>query len=262
MATRILGPTGGRRRRRFLFVPILLVAVAALFVIAGAQADPPEQAGLFELDKNAENDVSTTLLGQLGGNINASVTSFTVCQASSTNPSPLPITIQIDAEEMTVGAIANAGGGGCQSAFKRTYSSVTRGVNSTTAASHVGSGVRSNVTQIVTGTVPGDDWDQVHAAVTDPNAPSPNPCSGAAWTGSSAIVACNWQHDPDGETRERLHYGRLEGRPRHQRRYRPEHHAQLDAHGLVGAGRRRHHRRVRGEVRPPDHRPPVPLLRR
>src|SRR6266545_2778347 len=151
MATRILGPTGSRRRRRFLVVPILLAAVAAFLLIAGAQASPPEQSGFFELDKNAQNNVSTTFLGSLGGNINATVTSFTVCQASSTNPSP-PITIQVDAEQMTVGAIANAGGGGCSGAFKRTYSSVTRHVNGTAPASHGASGVSGFVTQIVTGT--------------------------------------------------------------------------------------------------------------
>ncbi len=38
MATRILGPRGSKKRRRFLFVPILLVAFAALFMVAGAQA--------------------------------------------------------------------------------------------------------------------------------------------------------------------------------------------------------------------------------
>jgi hypothetical protein len=36
MATRILGPTGSKRRRRFLFVPILLVAAVALIAIASA----------------------------------------------------------------------------------------------------------------------------------------------------------------------------------------------------------------------------------
>jgi hypothetical protein len=203
MAERILGPTDSRRRRRFLLVPILLVALAAVFMIAGAQANPPQNSGLFELDKNAKNNVSTTFLGSLGGNINASVTSFTVCQASSTNPSPLPITIQVDAEQMTVGAIATASGGGCSGAFKRTYSSVTRGLNGTTAASHGASGVSGFVTQVVTGTVPGDDWDQVYNAVQangHPTPDEPNPCSGAAWTGGSLITACDWEHDPDGET--------------------------------------------------------------
>jgi hypothetical protein len=36
--TRIIGPTGSGRRRRFLLVPILCTAALALFWIAGAQA--------------------------------------------------------------------------------------------------------------------------------------------------------------------------------------------------------------------------------
>jgi len=203
MATRILGPTGSRRRRRFLLVPILLVALAATFAIVGAQASPPEQTGLFELDKNAHNDVTTTLLGNLGNNINATQTSFIVCQASATNPSPLPITIQVDAERMTVGAIASASGGGCSGAFKRTYSSVTRHVGGTTADAHGASGVSGLVTRVVTGTVAGDDWDQVFAAVSANGHPSdadPNPCSGANWSGGSAITACDYIHDNPNES--------------------------------------------------------------
>jgi len=202
MATRIMGPSGSRRRRRFLFVPVLVVVLAAFFVIAGAQAVPPEQAGLLELDKNAQNNVSTTLLGSLGGNINSTTTSFIVCQASSTNPST-PLTIQVDAEQMTVGAIATANGGGCQGLFKRTYSSVTRGVNGTTAASHGASGVSGLVTQVVSSSVAGDDWDQVFAAVQangHPGPGEPNPCSGAAWTGGSAITACDYIHDNPNES--------------------------------------------------------------
>ena len=53
MATRILGPTGSKRRRRFLFVPILLVACAALFYIAGAQA--VHDTGKFQLDGDASH---------------------------------------------------------------------------------------------------------------------------------------------------------------------------------------------------------------
>jgi prealbumin domain-containing protein len=36
MATRVFGPTGSRRRRRFLFVPALLVVATALFLVASA----------------------------------------------------------------------------------------------------------------------------------------------------------------------------------------------------------------------------------
>src|SRR6266545_226650 len=148
MTTRILGPTGSTRRKRFLFLPLTLVALAAFFVIAGAQANPPEQAGFFELDKNLINDEQTPsfpdsstppvlkTLGALGGNINATATSFTVCQNNASNPTT-PITIQVEAERRTVGAIANASGGGCSGTFKRTYSSITRGVaGGGAAASH------------------------------------------------------------------------------------------------------------------------------
>lgn len=56
MATRILGPTGSKKRRRFLLVPILLAACTALFVIGGAQATTysggVQDTGLFQLDGN------------------------------------------------------------------------------------------------------------------------------------------------------------------------------------------------------------------
>src|SRR5215813_13048935 len=119
MAEKVIGPTGSRRRR-WLFLCFLVGALgAAMFVIAGAQANPPDQAGFFELDKNLINNEqtpsflasdNTTLktLGSLGSNITAGATSFTVCQTNATDPSPLPITIQIEAERMTVGAIASA----------------------------------------------------------------------------------------------------------------------------------------------------------
>jgi len=210
MATRVLGPTGSRRRRRFLLVPLLVAALAALFVIVGAQATPPQTAGFFELDKNLINNEQTpsfgtapnlTTLGSLGGNINASTTSFTVCQNVSANPTT-PITIQVEAERMTVTSIANASGGGCSGAFKRTYS-VTRGVGGTTAASHGASGVQGYVTQVTFNTVTGDDWNQVFSAVTangHPDADTPNPCSGANWSGNAAAVACDFIADPPGKS--------------------------------------------------------------
>jgi len=56
MAQRILGPTGSRRRRRFLVLPVLLVMAFALFWIVGAQA--VHDTGRFQLDGDA---VSATL---------------------------------------------------------------------------------------------------------------------------------------------------------------------------------------------------------
>jgi hypothetical protein len=56
MATRVLGPKGSKKRRRFLFVPILLVALAALLMVGSAQA--VHDIGVFELDGNAVNDTA------------------------------------------------------------------------------------------------------------------------------------------------------------------------------------------------------------
>jgi hypothetical protein len=52
MATRILGPTGSKRRRRFLIVPILLIAGLALFWIGSASPSVHDIA-VFQLDGNA-----------------------------------------------------------------------------------------------------------------------------------------------------------------------------------------------------------------
>jgi hypothetical protein len=57
MTEKILGPTGSKRRKRFLLVPFLLVACAAMFWIAGAQA--VHDAGVFELDGNAVSGNAT-----------------------------------------------------------------------------------------------------------------------------------------------------------------------------------------------------------
>jgi len=48
MTDRILGPTGGKRRRRFLLGPLFVVALVALFLTTGAQA--VHDLGVFELD--------------------------------------------------------------------------------------------------------------------------------------------------------------------------------------------------------------------
>ena len=47
MTERILGPTGSPRRRRFLWIPALLIACTALFLIGSAQAVHDEG---FQLD--------------------------------------------------------------------------------------------------------------------------------------------------------------------------------------------------------------------
>jgi hypothetical protein len=60
MATRILGPTGSKRRRRFLLVPLFLVALAALLLVGAAQAVHDET---FQLD----GDVLASTTTNYGG---------------------------------------------------------------------------------------------------------------------------------------------------------------------------------------------------
>ena len=58
MATRVLGPTGSRRRRRFLFVSLFLVACSALFLIGSAQA--VHNTKFFQLDGDAQANTKPT----------------------------------------------------------------------------------------------------------------------------------------------------------------------------------------------------------
>ena len=60
MTERVLGPTGSRRRRRFLLAPILLVTAVALLFVAGAQAVHGEA---FQLD----GDVLASTTTNVGG---------------------------------------------------------------------------------------------------------------------------------------------------------------------------------------------------
>jgi hypothetical protein len=203
---RSFGPRGRGRKLGSLFAAFSTLLLV-LVILQPAQAALDRD--LFELDKNAQDDVTTFRdplpapfatgpLGTLRSNINATQTSFEVCQASNANPTA-PFTILVDAEQMTVGAISSPGGGGCSGAFKRLYSSVTRGVditpppdvpppNVTTAAAHAGG---ENVTLLTVGAVNGDDWDQVYAAVTaDPD----TTCA------ALGAVACTFVSDPREES--------------------------------------------------------------
>ncbi len=58
--TRIIGPTGSRRRRRFLFAPLLLVSAVALMFVAGAQAVHDED---FQLDGDVIASTTTSVGG-------------------------------------------------------------------------------------------------------------------------------------------------------------------------------------------------------
>ena len=60
MTERVLGPTGSRRRRRFLLVPMLVVSAIALMFVAGAQAVHGEA---FQLDGDVLASTTTTVGG-------------------------------------------------------------------------------------------------------------------------------------------------------------------------------------------------------
>jgi hypothetical protein len=64
MTTRILGPRGGRRRRRFLFLllPALAAAALGLLYVTGAQA--VHDVGVFQLDRNAQTSVPSGAAGE------------------------------------------------------------------------------------------------------------------------------------------------------------------------------------------------------
>jgi hypothetical protein len=160
MATRILGPAGSPKRRRFLFAPVLLASLLAILFAAGS-ARGVHDLGLFELDRNATNDLTTTHLAILNSNANATQTTIQVCRFGASDPST-PFTILIDAEQMSVTASAAAGGGGCPSGTAKRNYAVLRHVNGTLAASHAAG---SDVTRMVTGSVAGDDWNQVYDEV-------------------------------------------------------------------------------------------------
>ena len=64
MTERLLGPTGSRKRRRFLLVPLCLVVLVALLVVGGAQAVHDED---FQLD----GDVDATTTTSIGGTTQA-----------------------------------------------------------------------------------------------------------------------------------------------------------------------------------------------
>ena len=82
MAERVFGPTGSRRRRRFLFVPMLVVTAVALMFVAGAQAVHGEQ---FQLDGDVLASTTTTI-----GGVTQNVDWDSLINANGTVKSSLP----------------------------------------------------------------------------------------------------------------------------------------------------------------------------
>src|SRR6266487_2406845 len=69
--TRIVGPTGSKRRKRFLLLPLLCTAALALFWISGAQAVHDLTSNYFELGPGPTADEGglTNILGYDSGGV-------------------------------------------------------------------------------------------------------------------------------------------------------------------------------------------------
>jgi hypothetical protein len=85
--TRIVGPAGSRRRRRFLAGPVLLIMIVGLVLIGGAQGAPDDN-GLFELDANVHDQAAA---GDDWSNIFAGTDSAFVDTGIVADPAPLSI---------------------------------------------------------------------------------------------------------------------------------------------------------------------------
>lgn len=121
----------------------------------------PTDGGLFELDKNATNELLAFRAGTLQGAINSTDTELVLCREEAFDP----IVVLIEAEQIAIIDVASATGGGC-SFTKRRYS-ILRGINGTQASDHSTGAI---VSRLVTQSLPGPDWDQVFEQVTaDPN---------------------------------------------------------------------------------------------
>ncbi len=198
---RILGPGASRRRRLSLLVAVFSAVALMGLILVPAQA--AIDTSLFELDKNAGNDVTTFRdtgaldggpniktgpLGVLNAAVTTSSTSIQVCQFQNDDGTYLPPTgetILIDAERIVVGGFAEASGGGCPSgSTKRNYTPLTR----TSPAAHSNG---ENVTRLTFASVSGHDWDQVYAEwVADNN----TKCA------DLGAVECTFVHDGRGES--------------------------------------------------------------
>jgi hypothetical protein len=85
MATRILGPTGSRRRRRFLFVSLLLVACTALVLAGSAQA-------VHEFSLQLDGDVSTHAYTVQDPAVQIDDWGANTCNVADTTPPPACVT--------------------------------------------------------------------------------------------------------------------------------------------------------------------------
>lgn len=170
-----------------------ITAFAILTLIAGvlvssSSALAVHDDNLFELDKNASNNTNVTQIGDLGSNVTVGATALPVCQTET--PPATPFTVLVEAELMTVTAIADGNFGGNCGGLKKSYT-VTRGVASTTATAHAKGNPQGAISLVTSATKAGPDWDQVFAQVQgDPN----TKCV------SLGLVECTYIHDDIGPT--------------------------------------------------------------
>ncbi|HZM73586.1 MAG TPA: hypothetical protein VFC71_09450 [Candidatus Polarisedimenticolia bacterium] len=149
-----MSPMVNNRPTRSRALLAAFAAVALLASLVGYAAANLPISGVFELDKDATNNIVSTKLGTLKSNTNASALSFVVCTADQSSN----IDILIDGEQMHVTGNGTAGGGGCSP--KRTLT-VQRAQGGTTAASHSGG---EDVTLLTaSGVGNDDDWSDVYA---------------------------------------------------------------------------------------------------
>jgi len=176
-----------RAKPRWIF---LIFIVAGLVMALASSSLAVHDDNRFELDKNVSNDTNITRLGELGQSATVGATTLNVCQATA-DPAT-PFLIQLEAERMTVTAIANGSfGGNCGAATKKTYT-VTRAADDTTATAHAKGGVDGIISLYVPAvSKPGTDWNQVHAALQS------DPGTNCA---SLGLVACTFVSDQIGPT--------------------------------------------------------------
>src|SRR5215204_160265 len=74
MATRVLGQTGSRRRRRFLIAPISLVVLIALFAISSASGVLPGSPSKFESGNDPSLGLGNMVVNTTGNSDWVSVT--------------------------------------------------------------------------------------------------------------------------------------------------------------------------------------------
>jgi hypothetical protein len=186
-----------RRRRNLGLLGGLSAGLLVISMLTPAQA--VLNTSLFELDKDAGADVTSTRLGTLGTQIaNATGTSINVCRTATSEPSTAgadSFTILIDAERMNVTDAANGSfGGNCSGGTKRTYT-VVRAFNGTSAISHSGG---ENVTLLDFTAKDGADWSEIYLLAGDDPSTDCDPLDDPL--NDINVVACTFVHDIRGES--------------------------------------------------------------